>query len=322
MDSSGLSDPGGGSSSSILADLNDRLISTGVIKRPLKFTSLLGALFEGERSVQDETGKKVRRESVERELESLCKALSGMMGQKKVSFAACANVNKSPFADRLLVDQSDLLQLESLSASRQVLQYDHDRMSSKYTKLQRSVLHLEKDKETLRAQVIASDQKVKRQEIALKAARDEAIRSRAALSGLRTQYTHELKKKELEREKIMQGWQKLANEGARTNSWTLPSSRGHQGLLLLNPIQGQAQGPRADTFWDPSIADLEMKIDNLREECEAFRHVTLSTGHQIQEVLGAIEEQVSENQPGACGRPILTRNSFPGHSASHFIDLF
>lgn len=83
MDTSGLCEREN-STSSILADLNDRLISGGLVKRPLKFTSLLEALFEGERSVQDETGKKIRRESVERELEGLCKALSGMMSQKKV----------------------------------------------------------------------------------------------------------------------------------------------------------------------------------------------------------------------------------------------
>lgn len=200
-----------------------------------------------------------------------------------------------------------------------MLQYDHDRMVQKHSKLQRSASHLEKDKETLRAQLVASDQKVKRQEVALKASRDEAIRSRAALAGLRTQYTHELKKHELEREKLMQGWQKVANEGARTNSWT--QHRGHQGLLLLNPIEGQAQGPRADTFWDPSIADLEMKIDNLREECEAFRHVTLSTAHQLQGILGAVEEQVRAWHIGVIRQVHLTFFS-SGHSAHRIIGLF
>lgn len=200
-----------------------------------------------------------------------------------------------------------------------MLQYDHDRMAQKFSKLQRSASHLEKDKETLRAQLVASDQKVKRQEVALKASRDEAIRSRTALTSLRTQFTHELKKHEIEREKLMQGWQKVANEGARTNSWT--QHRGHQGLLLLNPIEGQAQGPRADTFWDPSIADLEMKIDNLREECEAFRHVALSTAHQLQGILGAVEEQVSTWHTGVTRQTRLTISP-SGHSAHRIIDLF
>lgn len=222
-----VTSPSSSKMSPLLSDLNSRLLASGLIQRPLKFTSLLSALFDSSEGQSQETpqydgnGKKIRRESVERELENLCKALSGLESQRK----------------------DDLLQIESLSTARQVIVYDHERMKGMYTKLKTRLTTLEKDRENLKSQVVALSSKVARQETLLRTSREEASRSRNALAGLRTQYGHELKKKEVQMERIMAGWQRLSNESARGASWN--PHLGGQGLLLLNPVKETASGPKA-----------------------------------------------------------------------------
>lgn len=101
---------------------------------------------------------------------------------------------------------------------------------------------------------------------------------------------HDAKKRDAQLDKTLQQWQKLANENARASSTAL---RG--GMLLLNPVEPAQSVPRADSFWDPAINELNQQIISLQEECEAFRHVTLSIGNQLNNLLAT-----ANGEPVSC----------------------
>lgn len=95
----------------------------------------------------------------------------------------------------------------------------------------------------------------------------------------------------------MQHWQRISSENAR-----LLSSGYRTGIVCLNPIEGPEQVPRVvsctsrplkrtgkfqlslrfqDSLFDPNIRELNQQMISLQEECEAFRHVTLTTANQL-----------------------------------------
>lgn len=109
---------------------------------------------------------------------------------------------------------------------------------------------------------------------------------------------HDIKKREVQLERTLQHWQRVSSENAR-----LLSAGYRTGLTRLNPIEAPEQVPRVvshyqssaspseprtlndifnqDSLFDPSIRELDHQIISLQEECEAFRHVTLSTANQL-----------------------------------------
>ncbi|KAG7548923.1 hypothetical protein FFLO_03215 [Filobasidium floriforme] len=174
----------------------------------------------------------------------------------------------------------DLERTETISTAHRVLSYDHERLCGMHKKLKGRVIAAEKDKEGTKAQMTDLTVKLQREQAAHKFTKDEAQKAKNALAFVRTQAQHDAKKRDAQLEKTLQQWQRLCNDNARVST---ASNRG--GMLLLNPIDPVQQIPRADSFWDPAINELNQTIISLQEECEAFRHVTLSTANQLQGVL-------------------------------------
>ncbi|KAJ9124300.1 hypothetical protein QFC22_001100 [Naganishia vaughanmartiniae] len=182
----------------------------------------------------------------------------------------------------------DFTQLEATQTSHRVLSHDLDRLTELHKQLKHRVITAEKDKEIARSQVKSLSQKLKREEQAHKLAREDFGRAQTALTLVRTQAQHDMKKREVQLERTMQHWQRISSENAR-----LLSSGYRTGIICLNPIDGPEQVPRVDSLFDPNIRELNHQMISLQEECEAFRHVTLSTANQLVK-LEALAKRESE----------------------------
>ncbi|KAJ9109878.1 hypothetical protein QFC19_001857 [Naganishia cerealis] len=191
----------------------------------------------------------------------------------------------------------DFSQLEAMQTSHRVLAHDLDRLTELHKQLKHRVIIAEKDRELARSQVTSLSQKLKREEQAHKLARDDFGRAQTALTLVRTQAQHDMKKREVQVERTLQHWQRTASENAR-----MLSSGYRAGIICLNPIESPEQAPRVvthtwcnpnrcrqiltfshfqDSLFDPNIRELNHQMISLQEECEAFRHVTLSTANQL-----------------------------------------
>ncbi|KAL0953948.1 hypothetical protein HGRIS_005109 [Hohenbuehelia grisea] len=187
----------------------------------------------------------------------------------------------------------DMARTEELSTKFRTLSYDHERLMGMHKAANDSAANAAREMNVHKSRLDAAARNLQSSELAHKKTTAELQRTRTTLQALRLTHTAELKKRDMQTERMQDRWNKLADiQGQLGKTASGFSFRcGNAAILTGNENCGRGQG-----FLDIALEQAEEARSRLDVENLKLKRLAVRALNELRALLYEVEQELSEGK--------------------------
>ncbi|CAL1714045.1 unnamed protein product [Somion occarium] len=176
----------------------------------------------------------------------------------------------------------DMSRTEELTTKLRTLSYEHERLASLLKTANDRAANAEREMNLHKSRLASANQTLQTTETAHKRTTAELQRTRSSLQALRTTHQAEIKKMEKEKDRMMEKWNKLADNQLKAGSVACGIKFANSQVVEASDVQLRAKG---QGFLEVSLEQAEQSRSQLADEVRSLRGIVISTANELQRIL-------------------------------------